>query len=54
MSTVQDRHMVLKAVMMACWQRPDRSPGMLRWDWGTPFTRASYQQYSKVIAPSAA
>jgi hypothetical protein len=29
MSPVQDRHLVLKAVMMACWQRPDRTPVIL-------------------------
>ena len=40
MSPVQDRHMVLKAVMMACWQRPDRSPVILHSDRGTQFTSA--------------
>ena len=35
MSSVQDRHMVLKAVMMACWQRPHRNPVILHSDRGT-------------------
>ena len=47
MSPVQDRHMVLKAVMMACWQRPDRSPVILHSDRGTQFTSADYQQFLK-------
>ena len=29
MAPVQDRHLVLKAVMMACCQRPDRSEVIL-------------------------
>ena len=47
MSSVQDRHLVLKAVMMACWQRPDRSPLILHSDRGTQFTSADYQQFLK-------
>lgn len=47
MAPVQDRHMVLKAVMMACWQRPDRSPVILHSDRGTQFTSADYQQFLK-------
>lgn len=47
MSSVQDRHMVLKAVMMACWQRPDRAPVILHSDRGTQFTSADYQQFLK-------
>ncbi len=47
MSSVQDRHMVLKAVMMACWQRLDRSPVILHSDRGTQFTSADYQQLLK-------
>lgn len=47
MSPVQDRHMVLKAVMMACWQRSDRSPVILHSDRGTQFTSADYQQFLK-------
>ena len=40
-----DRHLVLKAVMMACWQRPDRSWVILHSDRGTQFTSAEYQQF---------
>ena len=47
MSPVQDRHLVLKAVMMACWQRPDRSPVIPHSDRGTQFTSADYQQFLK-------
>lgn len=45
MSPVQDRHLVLKAVMMACWQRPGRSPVILHSDRGTQFTSADYQRF---------
>ena len=34
-ASVQDRHLVLKAVMMACWQRSDRSEVILHSDRGT-------------------
>lgn len=47
MSPVQDRHLVLKAVMMACWQRPDRNEVILHSDRGTQFTSAEYQQFLK-------
>lgn len=47
MAPVQDRHLVLKAVMMAGWQRPDRSPVILHSDRGTQFTSADYQQFLK-------
>jgi putative transposase len=47
MSPVQDRHLVLKAVMMAGWQRPDRTPVILHSDRGTQFTSAEYQQFLK-------
>lgn len=47
MAPVQDRHLVLKAVMMASWQRPDRSPVILHSDRGTQFTSADYQQFLK-------
>lgn len=47
MAAVQDRHLVLNAVMMACWQRPDRSPVILQPDRGTQFTSADYQQFLK-------
>ena len=45
MAPVQDRHLVLKAVMMASWQRSDRSPVILHSDRGTQFTSAEYQQF---------
>lgn len=47
MAPVQDRHLVLKAVMMACWQRPGRSEVILHSDRGTQFTSAEYQQFLK-------
>lgn len=47
MAPVQDRHLVLKAVMMACWQRSDRSEVILHSDRGTQFTSAEYQQFLK-------
>ena len=47
MSSVQNRHLVLKAVMMASWQRTDRSPVILHSDRGTQFTSAEYQQFLK-------
>jgi putative transposase len=45
MSPLQDRHMVIKAVMMACWQREDQAPVVLHSDRGTQFTSHDYQQY---------
>ena len=47
MSTTQDRRLVLKAVLMACWQRPDREPVVLHSDRGTQFTSYEYQQFLK-------
>lgn len=47
MSPVQDRHMVLKAVMMACWQKSDRHQVILHSDRGTQFTSTDYQQFLK-------
>ncbi len=47
MSPVQDRHLVLKAVMMASWQRADRTAVILHSDRGTQFTSAEYQQFLK-------
>ena len=44
MSGTQDRQMVIKAVMMACWQRPDREPLVLHSDRGTQFTSGDYQR----------
>lgn len=43
MSPVQDRHLVLKAVMMASWQRADRIAVILHSDRGTQFTSTEYQ-----------
>lgn len=45
MSGIQDRHLVLKAVLMACWQRTDRAPVVLHSDRGTQFTSGEYQRF---------
>lgn len=45
MSTVQDRQLVLNAVLMALWQRSNREPVVLHSDRGTQFTSADYQQF---------
>ena len=46
MDTLQDRHLVLRAVLMALWQREDRSqPVVLHSDHGTHFTCEEYQQF---------
>jgi len=48
MSTRQDRQLVLKAVLMACWQRPGRNhPLVLHSHRGTQFTSYEYQQFLK-------
>ena len=47
MSTTQDRQLVLQAVLMACWQRPDREPVILHSDRGTQFTSYEYQDFLK-------
>lgn len=47
MAAEQDRHLVLNAVMMACWQRPERTPVILHSDRGTQFTSGDYQQFLK-------
>ena len=47
MSTTQDRQLVLRAVLMACWQRPNRQPVILHSDRGTQFTSNEYQQFLK-------
>ena len=47
MSTTQDRRLVLQAVLMACWQRPNRELGILHSDRGTQFTSYEYQQFLK-------
>jgi len=46
MDTIQDRNLVLRAVLMALWQREDRSqPVVLHSDHGTQFTCEEYQQF---------
>lgn len=47
MSTTQDRQLVLRAVLMACWQRPGRTSVILHSDRGTQFTSYEYQQFLK-------
>ena len=47
MATTQDRHLVLRAVLMACWQRPARRAVILHSDRGTQFTSYEYQQFLK-------
>jgi putative transposase len=47
MSTIQDRHLVLQAVLMACWQRPKLEPVVLHSDRGTQFTSHEYQKFLK-------
>jgi len=47
MSTVQDRQLVLRAVLMACWQRSGSRPLILHSDRGTQFTSYEYQQFLK-------
>lgn len=45
MSHRQDRQLVLQAVLMALWQRSDRSPVILHSDRGTQFTSDEYQRF---------
>ena len=47
MSHLQDRQLVLQAVLMAVWQRRDRSPVILHSDRGCQFTSHEYQQFLK-------
>lgn len=47
MSTTQDRQLVLRAVLMACWQRSNRESVILHSDRGTQFTSYEYQQFLK-------
>jgi putative transposase len=47
MSTIQDRHLVLKAVLMACWQRPGHQPVILHSDRGTQFTSSACERFLK-------
>ena len=45
MSHCQDRQLVLQAVLMALWQREDRSPVILHSDRGCQFTSDEYQRF---------
>jgi len=47
MSARQDRQLVLQAVLMALWQRSDRSPVVLHSDRGCQFTSEEYQRFLK-------
>jgi putative transposase len=47
MSARQDRQLVLQAVLMALWQREDRSPVVLHSDRGCQFTSDEYQRFLK-------
>jgi putative transposase len=45
MSPRQDRHLVMQAVLMAVWQRPNRRPVILHSDRGCQFTSDEYQAF---------
>jgi putative transposase len=45
MSHIQDRHMVIQAVLMALWQRASKSPVILHSDRGCQFTSDDYQRF---------
>jgi putative transposase len=45
MSSRQDRQLVLQAVLMALWQRTDRTPVILHSDRGCQFTSDEYQRF---------
>lgn len=45
MSPCQDRQLVVQAVLMALWQRPIRTPVILRSDRGCQFTSEEYQRF---------
>jgi putative transposase len=47
MDRVQDRHLVIRAVRMACWQRSGRQTVILHSDRGTQFTSHEYQRFLK-------
>ena len=47
MSARQDSQLVLQAVLMALWQRSDRTPVVLHSDRGCQFTSDEYQQFLK-------
>ena len=45
MSNVQDRQLVLQAVLMALWQRKGKEPVVLHSDRGCQFTSYEYQRF---------
>jgi putative transposase len=45
MSPRQERQLVIQAVLMALWQRPDRRPVILHSDRGCQFTSEEYQRF---------
>ena len=47
MSAVQDRQLVLQAVLMALWQRQERTSLVLHSDRGCQFTSDEYQRFLK-------
>lgn len=47
MSHRQERQLVIQAVLMALWQREDRSPVILHSDRGCQFTSDEYQRFLK-------
>jgi len=47
MSPRQERQLALQAVLMALWQREERSPVILHSDRGCQFTSEEYQQFLK-------
>lgn len=47
MGAHQDRELVLQAVLMALWQRRDRTPVILHSDHGCQFTSGEYQRFLK-------
>jgi putative transposase len=47
MSPRQERQLVIQAVLMALWQRADRSPVILHSDRGCQFTSDEYQRFLK-------
>lgn len=47
MSHCQTRELVIQAVLMALWQREDRSPIILHSDRGCQFTSGEYQRFLK-------
>mgnify|MGYP001812851749 CR=1 FL=1 len=47
MSPRQTRELVIQAVLMALWQREDRSPVILHSDRGCQFTGGEYQRFLK-------